>query len=161
MIIFEKEWQEGLGFFQYAARRTNLSGNLHLHDSFELTLVTSGSLSAVVDGQEYTLRAGQGLFLFPNCIHSYKTPHSSRCCALIFPAALVGEYYEKYRRYRPVCPLFDFDGLDPEEIIAAARHKWRLKSLLYRVVDLFDGQAEYRPHGRAQCFIIVQIYGAF
>ena len=148
MIYYENERANPTNGI-YHQHNKNLAFSRHLHDSFELILVTSGTLSATADGREHTLRAGQGLFLFPNCIHSYKTPQTSRCYALIFPAALVDEYYEKHRKSRPVCPLFDFDDPTlPEQIVSAAQRKWLLKSLLYRVVDLFDGQAEYRPRSK-------------
>jgi AraC-like DNA-binding protein len=161
MIIFEKEWPEGRGLLHYCAKRKGLSSNLHLHDSFELVFVTDGSILATVDGQEYTARAGQALLLFPGCIHRYKTHRFSESYVLIFPAALIGEYYEKHRKTPPVCPLFDFDGsILPESILAAAEQRWQLKSLLYRVVDLFDRQAEYSPHRRQSQSLPGQILSA-
>ena len=146
MIVFEKEWQEAHGLLHYGARRQGISSKLHLHDSFELVFVTCGSMLATVDGQEYTVEAGRGLLLFPNRIHGYKTPDSSESFVLIFPTALVGEYYEKYRKTPPVCPLFDFDDITlPQRLMDMTEHRWRLKSLLYHVVALFDEQAEYSP----------------
>lgn len=149
MIHFENDRERRSEGLYYARRQRNLSCRLHLHDSFELIVMEEGSLTATVGGVTYTLHRGEALLVFPNQIHGYERREGSLCGVFIFPAALVGEYYEKMRKKQPHVPVFSLH--DPhlcDALLSVGEHRWRLKSLLYGVLDIFDQAAAYLPrHG--------------
>ena len=49
----------------------------HLHYHIELAFLLEGETRAVVDSQEYTMRAGDILVAFPNQIHRFVKNYSS------------------------------------------------------------------------------------
>ncbi len=48
----------------------NMNFPRHLHQSFEIILVTGGKLTVDVDSGTYTLEEGDALMIFPHQIHS-------------------------------------------------------------------------------------------
>ena len=158
MIRYENDNQRKSEGLYYAQARQNLGSCLHLHDSFELVTVQDGVIAATVDGKSYTLHGGDALLIFPNQIHAYHTPRSSQSRVFIFPAVLVGEYYEKMRQKLPDVSLFSFpDPAFSDTLLTADLDRWMLKSLLYRVVSVFDQAATYHAKGHGGSDLVGQI----
>lgn len=66
--------------------------SLHWHDEFEIVVVSSGVLSAAVNGSEYTIAAGEGIFVNTGVLHAYKETTGARADVLylLFLPALIG-----------------------------------------------------------------------
>lgn len=78
----------------------------HLHSAVELMLIESGSLSAVCDGKEYILNAGDFLICFPNTIHSYSaSPDSVHYHMAICHPRFIGDYLNELMNFTPECPV--------------------------------------------------------
>jgi AraC-like DNA-binding protein len=158
MIHFENDRERRSEGLYYAKRQRNLSCRLHLHDSFELVVMEAGTLAATVEGTAYTLHGGEALLVFPNQIHGYEKREGSLCGVFIFPAALVGEYFEKMRKKQPHVPVFSLQ--DPhlcDALLSVGERRWQLKSLLYGMLDAFDRTATYLPRHGAGTDLLGQI----
>lgn len=158
MIYYEDDRERRSEGLYYAKRQRNLSCRPHLHDSFELIVMEEGTLHATVGGNAYTLHGGQALLVFPNQIHGYERHDGSLCCVFIFPAALVGEFYERMRKKQPHVPVFSLH--DPKlcnALLSVGDRRWQLKSLLYGVLDVFDSTAVYLPRHTAGNDLLGQI----
>lgn len=158
MIRYESDNQRQSDGLYYAQQRKDLGSCLHLHDSFELVTVQSGVIAATVDGKEYALHRGDALLVFPNQIHAYHTKETSLSRVFVFPAVLVGEFYEKMRQKVPDVSLFSFpDQSFSDVLLEAESDRWLLKSLLYRVISAFDQAATYHPKGLGGSDLVGQI----
>ena len=70
---------------------------LHVHTSFEITLILSGSIQHVCNGVTTTLTEGHVIFLSPNCIHRYySSGESTKIINFTFPLELVSDDVWKY-----------------------------------------------------------------
>lgn len=81
---FQELVQHGRSDFpiQYYVNSLHLAGNtvpLHWHPNLEFFVVHSGSVRIQAGNNEITLKAGQGIFLNTNCLHSYSSCGDSPC----------------------------------------------------------------------------------
>lgn len=63
----------------------NFSFPLHLHQCYEFVTVLSGEMQLTVDDKEYLLKAGEGILIFPNQIHSFKSQKSEHFLMIFSP----------------------------------------------------------------------------
>ena len=74
--------------------RRNILGfvSWHWHREFQFCLVTAGTVTFWVQGQQLVLSEGQGLFINSNVLHMAKpeTPDAAYCCIDILPSLLCG-----------------------------------------------------------------------
>ena len=117
----------------------------HLHRSFELISVNSGSMTVVIDGERYILEKGETVLIFPNQLHSLE---SSECehVLIIFSPEIVAAYYNRHTGDVPTSnkislPKYLIDEID---VVGESASTVRKKALLYSVCAAFDEQAEYR-----------------
>ena len=71
----------------------NFNFPFHLHQCYEFVTVISGEMCLTVDDKEYLLKAGEGLLIFPNQIHSFKSQKSEHFL-MIFSPRLVQAFNE-------------------------------------------------------------------
>lgn len=57
---------------------------VHTHDFTELVIVLLGNAIHVVDGQEYTLKAGDVFVINTNSAHGYKRAYNMKLCNIMF-----------------------------------------------------------------------------
>ena len=101
--VFEKRkpfllegWQ-GIGFHGFPPM---------FHQHAELLYVESGSISMVVEGQPYTLQAGELFILFPYLTHSYQNATDTEVSLLLFDPAVTA-FTNTLLTQRPVDPFVD------------------------------------------------------
>lgn len=124
----------------------NMNFPKHIHQSFEIILVTDGVIEAGVDNRAYTLRKGDALFVFPDQVHSLKSEKSEHV-TFVFSPLLVNAYSEKLKNKVPSNPVFR-----PDEHITKALYSLSAdssvmlkKGVLYSVCAAFDTGTDYIP----------------
>lgn len=111
--------------------RRNILGfvSWHWHREFQFCLVTAGTVTFWVQGQQPVLSEGQGLFINSNVLHMARpdTPDAAYCCIDILPSLLCGfpGSVLDVSLITPLSadasvPLFRFSGETPEsrEVLA-------------------------------------------
>ena len=86
----------------------NFSFPMHLHQCFELIVLTDGNMTVNVDGKDYRLEKGDALLIFPNQLHMLDSTRS-RHILCIFSPKLVQAFTAKTDRYVPENNLFSLD----------------------------------------------------
>lgn len=126
----------------------NLSFPRHIHNSFEIMLVTKGAIDARVDSDVYTLREGDGLFIFPYQIHSHSSVHSDHI-TFVFSPLLVSAYMTKLKNKVPVNGKFRLPEYLKDALCALSPSSsvTEKKGTLYSVCAFFDKTAEYTERG--------------
>ena len=124
---------------------------LHLHDSFELITVSEGEMKVQVDKNQYILKRGEYLLIFPNQLHSLFTEKNSKHFLCIFSARLVQAYTKLCAAKLPLNNLFSLDEFYLERLMnisseADESGMIAIKGLLYSVCGEFHKNAEYTPH---------------
>ncbi|MBR2354155.1 MAG: AraC family transcriptional regulator [Clostridia bacterium] len=143
----------------------------HLHGSYELILVTEGEMTVTVGETEYTLTQGRAILIFPNQIHSLRTPRHSRHLLCIFSEKLVQSFSKSVSEKIPTDNLFSpspfyLDRLYSLYSAPASFNESDIKGLLYSLCGEFDRGAVYeeRPHNRedllARIFAFVETHYA-
>lgn len=143
MIIYEGH-RSFSNYEIYRQYDESLSFGVHLHNSFELLYVNEGEIEISLDGREHLVREGEAVMIFPNTIHSYKTPAYSKTSLFIFSNKFIQTFYGRNKSKVPLSPIFkpkgtDFLGeLKNEEI-----NIYLAKSIFYSLVYQLDSQTEY------------------
>ena len=105
----------------------------HLHYHIELAFLLEGETRAVVDSQEYTMRAGDILVAFPNQIHRFETLSTEKYVLLLVSPELIPELLGQFTEALPGCNL----------IVGAAKDA-ELREMIYRISDIYYGTEAFR-----------------
>ncbi len=126
-------------------RGSDLNFPTHIHSSFEIIVATSGEMEINVSGNQYTLKEGESVLIFPNQIHEIKTVKSSSHMICIFSPQLVRAYSKIFEAKIPKSHKFKLDKFYIDKIseINAKKSTIELKGLLYSICAEFDKNAEY------------------
>ena len=125
-------------------RGENFNFPPHLHQCFEIIIVTSGSMKITVDNKENILKKGEALMIFPNQIHALDSEKSEHILC-IFSPKLVQAYATKVTDRTPGSGIFCPDeylirALDMLDTSASSVEK---KGILYSLCAQFDKNAKY------------------
>ena len=122
----------------------NMNYPKHIHQSFEIMLLTGGTMDVTVDSRVYTLEAGDALFVFPNQVHSLQSEKSEHI-TFIFSPLLVNAYFSKHKGTVPVDCKFRPSGDIVKALYALTPEcsVLRKKGTLYSFCAQFDETAEY------------------
>lgn len=138
----------GLKNKQYnVVRATGTHFPSHIHNVYEVLRVTKGSSTAVVDGKEYHLEAGECLAVFPLQYHSYAVDRASRIEIYIFSPHFIGEFEEQVAGKRPVSPCFKGDGLPPSPLQTS--NILSTKAFFYTLCHLLLSRLSFSEHDPA------------
>lgn len=107
MSIFYQNRLERFRFFT----STDITFGAHLHRHVELLVVLEGTLRVTLDHQEYDVDAGYGIIIFPNKLHSLKTPVHCRILLCIFDIDYCHSYQKYFQTLQPAAPVFCLDDL--------------------------------------------------
>ena len=123
----------------------------HLHDSFELITVTDGEMQVQVDKNQYVIRKGQALLVFPNQLHSLATEVSSKHFLCIFSSRLVQAFTKLSIAKLPESNLFTLDSFYLDKLMnlhtdADDGDMIGIKGLLYSICGEFHATASYLAH---------------
>ena len=83
----------------------NMNFPKHIHQSYEIILMTGGDMKVTVDCNEYRLEEGDALFVFPNQVHSLRSDKSEHI-TFVFSPLLVNAYFSKIKDKIPASPVF-------------------------------------------------------
>ena len=123
----------------------NFSFPSHLHQCFEIIIITSGQMKITVDGKSFVVKKGEALLIFPNQIHSLESS-SSEHLLCIFSPRIVQAYMVKVADKIPVNNKFSpsnylIDSLDELE---HSKSPMERKGTLYSLCGVFDKNAKYK-----------------
>lgn len=124
----------------------DLSFPAHIHSSFELVTLQSGSMKVHVGCREYILTPGRGVLIFPYQIHSFSTMRHSKHRLCIFSPKLVSAFSVSREGLVPTEALFDVPA-SVTELLFGLTHESNpnlIKGALYTVCGLMDGRTEYQ-----------------
>ena len=99
----------------------NMEFSEHLHDHVEVLLVLEGRIGVRIMEQSRELGAGDCAVIFPQQIHSYRTPRESRVRLFIFHGFLAGMYLRSLQKCVPSCPFLAAGELPEDGLLALDR----------------------------------------
>jgi len=144
----------------------NFSFPLHLHNSFELIVVTEGEMRVEADKNTYELTAGKAVLIFPNQMHGIVTQQgkSSRHFLWIFSPKLVQAYGRIFLSKVPSCNLFEINSSRLSELIelsygSGSPNAMSLKGVLYSLCGDFDRGREYTERKTGKEDLLLEIFG--
>ena len=138
--------QQHFGSSEYFRKEQgeNFSFPKHLHRSFELITVFSGSMTVTVDDREYCITPGEGVMIFPDRIHALESRESEHML-VIFSPDIVRAYSAKHAEEMPVNAKFMLPPYLIEQVLGLREGDSlvKMKAVLYSVCAVFDEGAEY------------------
>lgn len=131
----------------------------HIHECFELIVVTKGELKMMLDKAIVTIKKGEGVLIFPNLIHSM-LPNDCEFFINIFSPFLVTAFYSKVSDLIPDNFLFKM----PEHLLNILRSlgknssKLAKKGFLYLLCDHFNQGRNYIKQKNDQKNVLGSIF---
>lgn len=124
----------------------NMNFPRHIHNSYEIILMLGGEMNVTVDMDDYTLRDGDALMIFPNQIHSLSSEQSEHI-TFAFSPLLVSAYSTKLSDKIPADGKFRMPEHLKDALCALGSDSTVVekKGALYSVCAFFDKTAEYKP----------------
>ena len=118
---------------------------LHVHKNYEFIFVEDGYLIAEINGFEYKLCKGEGVFVLSYQPHRYTTPQHSKSWTMIFSQDLIPELKQMVKKC-PFSPKMRLEDPNTRELLLKHRNNpLRMHSMLYDLVAIYcDG--EPAPH---------------
>lgn len=132
----------------------------HLHNSFELIVLTEGSMEVTVDRKKHTLSPGDACLVFPNQIHELHTPEQSRHFLCIFSSNHVHAYTKRITGRIPAENRFTPDPFYLKKLISlhGAPDILTVKGLLYSICAEFDRDMTYTERQADRNELLFQIF---
>jgi AraC-like DNA-binding protein/mannose-6-phosphate isomerase-like protein (cupin superfamily) len=125
----------------YLQNDINLNFRPHMHASFEVLTVLEGELDADLGQKLFKITPGRTLIIFPNQIHSYRTPKHSKSSLLIFSPDLVPHYYQAISGKEYEEPIVSLDCVALLSEVEQAKNLYLAKGLLYQLLGEIDSKA--------------------
>lgn len=76
-------------FTFWSERHMDVECSMHLHPEMEIILVTQGTLHMTIQGKEYDIPMGKGVFVPPFSPHSFHSQQKNTCHVLLFSKEIV------------------------------------------------------------------------
>lgn len=92
-----------------------------------------GETLAVVDSQEYMMRAGDVLVVFPNQIHRFESPEKEKYVLLLVSPEIVPELLGQFT-----------EALPESNVIVGAANDAELREMSYHISDIYHGEEPFR-----------------
>ena len=105
----------------------------HLHYHIELAFLMEGETRAVVDSQEYIIRAGDVFVAFPNQIHRFESLKKENYVLLLVSPELIPELLGQFTEALPVC-----------NVISGAAKDLELRKMIHQISDIYHGKEPFR-----------------
>ena len=139
---------------------TDFSFPSHLHDSFELIIVTKGEMNVTVDGMCYILSENQSLLVFPNQLHELETKNTSSHFLCIFSPTLVRTFSKMCNGKVPECNKFHADILyiDRLKRLRESYDTLEVKGVLYSICAEFNRSAKYVDQHTSHDGLLARIF---
>ncbi len=123
----------------------NFSFSAHLHQCFEVIVILSGEMEITIDRQDYLLKKGEALLVFPNQIHSLSSGNSKHLLC-IFSPNIVQAYVNKVADKLPINNKFIPNKyfVDCLARLNDSSTSVDKKGVLYSICGQFDRTASYK-----------------
>lgn len=118
----------------------------HLHGCLEVSFCVSGAVEVTLEGQKYEIKAGQGILIPPNVVHSYHTADASAYHTILFSRDLLSDFASMFSHKKPLRYTFAMDDRLSRhlfEFYESDRTFFGGKSLLYRMAETFMQDNEF------------------
>lgn len=99
----------------------NLEFPEHLHSHVEILFVREGCIDVQVMHQQERLSCGDCAVIFPQQIHSYRSPVCNRSRLLIFHGSLAGSHLQTIQKYSPSVSFLPRHAIPPDAVLAMER----------------------------------------
>lgn len=112
----------------------------HLHGCMEVSFCVSGCVDVTLDGLCYPVKAGQGILIPPNVVHSYHTAETSAYYTILFSRDLMPDFAAMFSHKKPLHYIFCLDEQLKQHLLAfygSDRTMFGGKSLLYYMAETF------------------------
>lgn len=110
---------------------------LHIHKNYEFIFVEEGYLIAEINGFEYKLCKGDGVFILSNQPHRYTTPEHSKSWTLIFSTDLIPEL-KQILKEAPLSPMIRLNDPNTREMLLRYKsNPLRMHAILYNLVAIY------------------------
>lgn len=136
-MFFESFRSTSKNYFKIFIHPNNNGYPLHFHKAYECYSVTSGEAKVTVDENEYVLRAGDAVLIFPYQCHASITKENTATRVYIFSPDLVESFHDSRRV--PKSNAFKLPADLPDKCDSLLFRK----SLCYNICAVFDENAEY------------------
>ncbi len=137
----------------------NFNYPMHIHRSFEVIVLLSGSMDVWIGKKRYTLRASDAVLVFPNQAHTLESAQSEHML-LIFSPDLVSAYTRATAGSLPANNLFSISPALLAQLSALSDDSShvQLKAALYSLCAQFDESAEYRSACQPEGELLPRIF---
>lgn len=143
MIYYEKKWPYGKSFYE-ALWVDNLYFPMHFHNNFEFNYVSKGELEVTLDNKNFTLKAGEGLFIFPKQLHMYVRKNPSRTCVIEFSADMISSFAKKYEGMLPENSIIN--GISISEDKFRSENYFTQKGILYEICGILSDNTTFKQN---------------
>ena len=153
---------EHFGKNEYFCKETGVDFSFqpHMHSSFELIIILSGSMDITVGTTEYTVNKNEAVLIFPHQIHSLKSEKSEHML-YIFSPDIIKAFSAKVLSKIPLNSKFTLD-----EHLLHALHTLNencsiieKKGVLYSVAAKFDNSTDYIDRASYNGNLLHRIFG--
>lgn len=130
-------YQADLNFNQLKLRH-NLQYKLHFHHQVELVYMFKGTGCVIIDGREYSLRAGDVVIVFPNQFHEYKAGEGEEFFITIFKPEILPDFKDLFFGFVPENCVYSTNEEDrllhdiAVELLSDSFKEHKYKDQLYR-----------------------------
>ncbi|MBQ8836682.1 MAG: helix-turn-helix transcriptional regulator [Clostridia bacterium] len=137
----------------------NFSFPIHMHNSFELIIILSGSMDVTVGTTKYTLNKNEAVLVFPHQLHSLSSLHSKHIL-YIFSPDIVKAFSSKVLQKVPTSNKFVID----EHLLALlsmtdeSSSTIEKKGVLYSVCASFDKSNSYTDKASNKNNLLYRIF---
>lgn len=131
VYFFERYGLEEKDFFR-SARLTDTNFPVHFHRAYELIIVEEGETLLMIEEKEYRIKKGEGVFIFPNQMHAFKSCGHSILKIIIFSPELIRHFFDIYKELIPQNPFFPVADLPMNQTFGTI---YSQKSFLYQACD--------------------------
>ncbi len=90
--------------------RKVLEFKMHFHHQVEVVYMLKGECTAIVEGEEFLLRSGDILTVFPNQIHEYKDGKNEEFFIAIFQPEILPDYKDLFYNMVPVKKVYSTEN---------------------------------------------------
>lgn len=134
MVFFEKHGLTDSTMFVHH-ELTDFKFPLHFHPAYEWIMVIEGSIDVTLDDDNYTVDAGEAIFVHSNQLHSISTPEASRIDILLFSSQLISDFDKAYKSRIADQPVIKVNLIpETEDLTSTYSQKGYLYTLIGQLI---------------------------
>ena len=134
------------GISEYFCKESgrNFSFPMHMHHSFEFIAILKGTMTVNVGRDRYEVAAGEGVFIFPEQLHSLESEESEHLL-VIFSPDIISAFYSKHSTELPRCGKISLPPYLVSQIaeLEGTSSSIKKKGVLYSLCAILDESSDY------------------